>query len=73
MRMIILFVVLLIIGLIATYQLRTHSPLPPVQQQTNVPQIPSNAQDVKAFKQDMDRFVQESAEQQRQKIDEMSK
>lgn len=68
MRIVLLLVVVAIIGL-ATVQLLNRKPPEPVTAHSAAkgpapPTVPTRPQDVKAFEQDMGRFMQEAAKQQ---------
>lgn len=73
MRLILLLIVLAAIGLLVARQLQgpaTPQPAADAEARQGLPRVPQNPQGVQQFGQDMNRYVQDAAKQQEQKIDE---
>ena len=73
MRMIVILLALLIVGLLVYQQLgglpdRSIDP-EDSETGTEVPRVPQRAQDLPAFEQQMQQFMQDSAEERRQRLD----
>jgi hypothetical protein len=73
MRMIVILLALLIVGLLVYQQLgglpdRSIDPAGS-ETGTEVPRVPQRAQDLPAFEQQMQQFMQDSAEERRQRLD----
>ncbi len=73
MRMILLLLALLIVGLLVYQQLgglpeRSIEP-PEGEAASQAPRVPQHPQDLPAFERDMQQFMQDSAEERRQRLD----
>lgn len=76
MRMIFLLVALLIIALLLTRQIGgppAPEPATTSLQANPPPKVPTRPQDVQRFGEDMDKFVQDSAERRKKQIDEQAR
>lgn len=76
MKYIILLIVLMVVSFAVTRQMDATPETvgADAQNQTaSAPGVPSRPQDLQQFSTDMDKFVQDSAEQRRQKIDQQSR
>ncbi len=67
MRLVILLLVLAVIGMTLVQMLNHKPPAPAIQQETSsnpaTPTVPTRPQDLKAFERDMNRLIQDAANQ----------
>jgi len=72
MRIVLLLIVLAVIGLILARWLGEKPPtsrVPPEAATSAAPAVPTRPQDLKAFEQDLNRFMQDTARQRRREAD----